>query len=150
MIWIQVQFLKFSTLLHFISWYQSRLEALFYSFSIFIFLFQPSSFLNVSIRSQQCLCWWCFREWWVSKPSYWEYWTFTTSKILVSELCRPPGLSLSTVPLFGANYVSWKHEIIIALMAKWKFGFITGKMPRPTEESPNFEALIENDTMLKA
>ena len=51
-----------------------------------------------------------------------------------------PGLSLSSAPLTKLNYMSWKHEIITSLLAKGKLGFITRKLPMPTEEAPEFEA----------
>lgn len=36
------------------------------------------------------------------------------------------------------------------MLAKGKLGFITRKLPKPSEYSPDFEAWIENDSMLKA
>ncbi|XP_051144092.1 uncharacterized protein LOC127260403 [Andrographis paniculata] len=61
-----------------------------------------------------------------------------------------PNLSLSNVPLSGNNYFCWSHRVWNALLAKGKSGFITCKHLKPVEGSPEYDAWIEVDALVRA
>ncbi|XP_021664884.2 uncharacterized protein LOC110653516 [Hevea brasiliensis] len=58
------------------------------------------------------------------------------------------GMMLVSVPLNGRNYLAWRRSMVIALCAKDKMGFITGKVKKPSEDSPLFEKWKRADCMV--
>ncbi|KAJ8756043.1 hypothetical protein K2173_024590 [Erythroxylum novogranatense] len=59
-----------------------------------------------------------------------------------------PGMVLVTTPLNGNNYLSWSRAMRIALGAKLKLDFITGKCDRPQEDSPDYDRWCRVDFMV--
>ncbi|KAL0325488.1 UNVERIFIED_CONTAM: hypothetical protein Sradi_5118100 [Sesamum radiatum] len=55
---------------------------------------------------------------------------------------------LVSTPLNGRNYMAWSRAMRIALGAKMKLGFITGKCVRPDENSDDFEKWMRVDCMV--
>ncbi|KAL0410620.1 UNVERIFIED_CONTAM: hypothetical protein Slati_3651700 [Sesamum latifolium] len=75
------------------------------------------------------------------------------TKPKVSELLEllssdHPGMVLVSTPLNGRNYMGWSRAMRIALGAKMKLGFITGKCVRPDENSDDFEKWMRVDCMV--
>lgn len=50
-----------------------------------------------------------------------------------------PGAVITSVLFTGDNYNEWSTELLNALRAKRKLGFIDGSIPKPSIEDPNFE-----------
>ncbi|KAL0342506.1 UNVERIFIED_CONTAM: hypothetical protein Scaly_1913200 [Sesamum calycinum] len=50
-----------------------------------------------------------------------------------------PGLTLSSSPLDGSNFLGWSQLVYVSLGAKLKFRFINGSFPRPVVGSKNFK-----------
>ncbi|KAG7536483.1 GAG-pre-integrase domain [Arabidopsis suecica] len=50
-----------------------------------------------------------------------------------------PGALISQVSLNGDNYNEWATEMLNALQAKRKTGFINGSIPKPPANDPNYE-----------
>ncbi|KAL9814388.1 putative retrotransposon Copia-like protein [Arabidopsis thaliana] len=59
-----------------------------------------------------------------------------------------PGAMISSVYLSGENYNAWSTEMINALQAKRKIGFINGSIPKPQSTDPNFENWIAVNSMI--
>ncbi|XP_058004034.1 uncharacterized protein LOC131180686 [Hevea brasiliensis] len=59
-----------------------------------------------------------------------------------------PGLSLVSVPLNCMNYLTWSRSMVIALCAKDKLGFITGKVEKPPDNFNLFEKWRRVDCMV--
>ncbi|KAG7599315.1 Ribonuclease H-like superfamily [Arabidopsis suecica] len=59
-----------------------------------------------------------------------------------------PGAIISSVELNGDNYNQWKTEMMNALQAKRKTGFINGTIPRPPPDNPNFENWTAVNSMI--
>ncbi|KAG7557929.1 Integrase catalytic core [Arabidopsis suecica] len=56
-----------------------------------------------------------------------------------------PGIIISRPLLRGPNYEAWATNIRLALTARKKFGFADGSIPKPGEDSENFELTIEEN-----
>ena len=50
-----------------------------------------------------------------------------------------PGSMITSVTLTGDNYNQWANEMLNALQAKRKIGFINGTLLKPTMESSDYE-----------
>lgn len=61
-----------------------------------------------------------------------------------------PGICLVSKPLNGANYNSWSRAMRIALGAKKKYGFVTGKIKRPEIGEENYDDWEEVDLMVQS
>ncbi|XP_021615818.1 uncharacterized protein LOC110617383 [Manihot esculenta] len=59
-----------------------------------------------------------------------------------------PGIKLVSNPLTGPNYLSWTRSMIIALRAKDKLGFVTGKISKPNSDAPEYKKWITVDSMI--
>ncbi|XP_058002171.1 uncharacterized protein LOC131179367 [Hevea brasiliensis] len=59
-----------------------------------------------------------------------------------------PGMVLVSSPLTGDNYFIWSRSMMIALRAKDKLSFITGKHDKSEESSPYYEKWIKADSMV--
>ncbi|KAL0388423.1 UNVERIFIED_CONTAM: Retrovirus-related Pol polyprotein from transposon RE2 [Sesamum radiatum] len=69
------------------------------------------------------------------------------SELLELQSSDHPGMVLVSTPLNGRNYMAWSRAMRIALGAKMKLGFITGKCVRPDENSDDFEKWMRVDCM---
>ncbi|KAL0439798.1 UNVERIFIED_CONTAM: hypothetical protein Slati_2462800 [Sesamum latifolium] len=58
------------------------------------------------------------------------------------------GLSLSSLPLDGSNFLAWSKSIYVSLGTKLKLGFIDGSFPMPAAGSKNFEQWRRVDLMV--
>ncbi|KAL0351159.1 UNVERIFIED_CONTAM: Retrovirus-related Pol polyprotein from transposon RE2 [Sesamum radiatum] len=70
------------------------------------------------------------------------------SELLELQSSDHPGMVLVSTPLNGRNYMAWSRAMRIALGAKMKLGFITGKCVRPDENSDDFEKWMRVDCMV--
>ncbi|KAL0454918.1 UNVERIFIED_CONTAM: hypothetical protein Slati_0831000 [Sesamum latifolium] len=70
------------------------------------------------------------------------------SELLELQSSDHPGMVLVSTPLTGRNYMGWIRAMRIALGAKMKLGFITGKCARPHENSDDFEKWMRVDCMV--
>ena len=59
-----------------------------------------------------------------------------------------PGLVFVTSIFNGENFTEWKRSMALALSAKNKLGFITGKYKIPNESSPYFDHWQRCDDMV--
>ncbi|KAK4395939.1 hypothetical protein Sango_1748200 [Sesamum angolense] len=59
-----------------------------------------------------------------------------------------PGMTLVSNPLNGTNFLDWSRSMRIALGAKMKLGYINGKIPKPSEDSEEFERWNRADCMV--
>nr|AAD19784.1 putative retroelement pol polyprotein [Arabidopsis thaliana] len=59
-----------------------------------------------------------------------------------------PGAVISSVELNGDNYNQWATEMLNALQAKRKTGFINGTIPRPPPNDPNYENWTAVNSMI--
>lgn len=59
-----------------------------------------------------------------------------------------PGSMITSVHLKGENYNEWSMEMLNALRAKKKSGFIDGSLPQPTEGNENLEAWLSVNSMI--
>nr|XP_023919946.1 uncharacterized protein LOC112031483 [Quercus suber] len=60
-----------------------------------------------------------------------------------------PGNILVTQPLLGMkNYQSWSRDMVLALTAKKKIGFVNGKIEKPKVDSPLYEDWESCNTMV--
>ncbi|KAL2227763.1 UNVERIFIED_CONTAM: Retrovirus-related Pol polyprotein from transposon RE2 [Sesamum indicum] len=48
-------------------------------------------------------------------------------------------LALTSSPLDGTNFLTWRRAVYVSLGTKMKLGFIDGSFPQPAPGSPNFE-----------
>lgn len=62
-----------------------------------------------------------------------------TNSALQPQNTNNLGLVLVSVLLNGLNHLTWSWSMKIALCAKEKLGFITGKVPKPPENSAMYE-----------
>lgn len=59
-----------------------------------------------------------------------------------------PGALITSVTFTGDNYNEWSTELINALKAKRKIGFIDGTIPKPSITDPNFELWSSVNSMI--
>ncbi|KAK4383884.1 hypothetical protein Sango_2739700 [Sesamum angolense] len=59
-----------------------------------------------------------------------------------------PGMVLVTSPLNGRNFSAWSRAVKIALGAKLKLGFITGKCKKPAVDSEHYKQWVRIDCMV--
>lgn len=59
-----------------------------------------------------------------------------------------PGALITSVKLKGDNYNEWALEMMNALRAKKKNGFIDGTLSKPTEDSPELESWLSVNSMI--
>ncbi|XP_010451547.1 PREDICTED: uncharacterized protein LOC104733681 [Camelina sativa] len=59
-----------------------------------------------------------------------------------------PGSMISSVLLTGDNYNEWATEMLNALQAKRKTGFINGTIPKPAGDDPNLENRMTVNSMI--
>ena len=59
-----------------------------------------------------------------------------------------PGSMITSVHLKGDNYNEWSMEMLNALRAKKKSGFIDGSLPHPAEGDENLEAWLSANLMI--
>ena len=59
-----------------------------------------------------------------------------------------PGAVITSVQLNGDNYNEWSSEMLNALQAKRKLGFINGTLKKPDEGSPDLENWLAVNSML--
>ena len=59
-----------------------------------------------------------------------------------------PGALITSVQLKGDNYNEWAMEMMNALRAKKKNGFIDGTLSKPTEDSPDLESWLSVNSMI--
>lgn len=59
-----------------------------------------------------------------------------------------PGALITSVQLKGDNYNEWAMEMVNALRAKKKFGFVDGTLPKPTEDGSELEAWLSVNSMI--
>ncbi|KAK4411591.1 Retrovirus-related Pol polyprotein from transposon RE2 [Sesamum angolense] len=58
------------------------------------------------------------------------------------------GLSLSSIPLDGSNFLVWSRSIYVSLGMRMKLGFIDGSFPQPATGSKTFEQWRRVDLMV--
>ncbi|KAL0315708.1 UNVERIFIED_CONTAM: hypothetical protein Sradi_5449000 [Sesamum radiatum] len=58
------------------------------------------------------------------------------------------GLSLSSIPLDGSNFLVWSRSIYVSLGTRMKLGFIDGSFPQPATGSKTFEQWRRVDLMV--
>lgn len=59
-----------------------------------------------------------------------------------------PGAVITSVKLNGENYNEWSSEMVNALQAKRKLGFIKGTLKKPDEESPDHDHWLTVNSMI--
>lgn len=59
-----------------------------------------------------------------------------------------PGAMITSVKLKGDNYNEWAMEMMNALRAKKKNGFIDGTLPKPSGDSPDLEPWLSVNSMI--
>lgn len=59
-----------------------------------------------------------------------------------------PNMKLVSILLTGPNYLSWTRSMLLALRAKEKIGFVTGKIAKPPVDSPMHEKWLTVDSMV--
>lgn len=59
-----------------------------------------------------------------------------------------PGTKISSVQLNGENYNEWSSEMVNALQAKRKLGFIKGTLKKPDENSPDLDNWLTVNSMI--
>lgn len=59
-----------------------------------------------------------------------------------------PGAMITSVVLTGENYNQWANEMLNALQAKRKVGFINGSLKKPAQDDPNYENWIAVNSMI--
>ncbi|XP_021626904.1 uncharacterized protein LOC110625576 [Manihot esculenta] len=59
-----------------------------------------------------------------------------------------PNLKLVSFLLTGPNYLSWTRSMLLALRAKEKMGFVTGKIAKSPVDSPMHEKWLTVDSMV--
>ncbi|KAL0433233.1 UNVERIFIED_CONTAM: Retrovirus-related Pol polyprotein from transposon RE1 [Sesamum latifolium] len=59
-----------------------------------------------------------------------------------------PGMSLTSIPLDGSNFLTWSRSVKISLGAKMKLSFINGKIKKPEETDQTYEQWIRADYMV--
>lgn len=59
-----------------------------------------------------------------------------------------PGATITSVLLNGENYNEWSSELINALQAKRKTGFVNGSLPKPNLDSPDLENWLAMNSMI--
>ncbi|XP_056852888.1 uncharacterized protein LOC130502099 [Raphanus sativus] len=59
-----------------------------------------------------------------------------------------PGSVITSVMLTGENYNQWANEMLNALQAKRKTGFINGTLKKPSVEDPDYENWIAVNSMI--
>jgi hypothetical protein len=52
-----------------------------------------------------------------------------------------PGTVIVSQPLYGDNFITWRRSMMMALVAKNKFGFVDGSIPKPSHTDPSFSCL---------
>ena len=60
-------------------------------------------------------------------------WTVTPSSPFYLASGDQPGNVITHITFTGDNYVSWARAMTISLRARRKFGFVEGKIPKPTD-----------------
>ncbi|KAL1196035.1 hypothetical protein V5N11_030099 [Cardamine amara subsp. amara] len=59
-----------------------------------------------------------------------------------------PGAMISAVQLTGENYAEWATEMMNALRAKRKTGFVDGSIPQPKEAGSELESWTSVNSMV--
>lgn len=59
-----------------------------------------------------------------------------------------PGALITYVTFTGDNYNEWSTELVNAIKAKRKLGFIDGSIPKPSIDDPNFELWSSVNSMI--
>lgn len=59
-----------------------------------------------------------------------------------------PGMSLTTTPFDGTNFIAWSRQVNLALGAKLKVGFIDGSIVKPEEGSSDLARWSRADRMV--
>lgn len=59
-----------------------------------------------------------------------------------------PGALITYVVFTGDNYNEWSTELVNALRAKRKLGFLDGKIPKPAADDPKFELWSSVNSMI--
>jgi hypothetical protein len=59
-----------------------------------------------------------------------------------------PGTVLVSQQLNGDNFVTWKRSMDMALVAKNKFGFVDGSLPKPPVGDPNLRSWVRCNNMV--
>ncbi|KAL2228354.1 UNVERIFIED_CONTAM: hypothetical protein Sindi_1815100 [Sesamum indicum] len=70
------------------------------------------------------------------------------SEMMKMQITENPGMCLVSSVLNGKNYLSWSRSIDVALGAKMKLSFISGKSLKPHEDADDYEQSIRNDCMV--
>lgn len=58
------------------------------------------------------------------------------------------GALITSVQLKGENYNEWAMEMMNALRAKKKSGFVDGSLPKPAEDSPDLESWLSVNSLI--
>jgi hypothetical protein len=69
-------------------------------------------------------------------------------KLLQLHPTDAPGLALVTKLLTENNFQSWSQAMRFALGAKKKLRFVQGAVPKPDEDSPEYEQWLDVDMMV--
>lgn len=59
-----------------------------------------------------------------------------------------PGAKITQVMLNGDNYNLWANEMVNALQAKRKIGFINGTVEKPSSDGPDYESWVAVNSMV--
>ena len=59
-----------------------------------------------------------------------------------------PGMSLTTVPFNGTNFLGWSRQIKVALGAKNKLGFLDGSCHKPDPSSHDLQRWTRCDYLI--
>lgn len=59
-----------------------------------------------------------------------------------------PGAVITPVVLNGENYNLWANEMLNALQAKRKVGFVNGAVKKPSSDSPDYESWVAVNSMV--
>ncbi|KAL0458915.1 UNVERIFIED_CONTAM: hypothetical protein Slati_0518700 [Sesamum latifolium] len=69
-------------------------------------------------------------------------------EIMKIQPSNNPGMSLTSIPLDGSNFLTWSRSVKISLGAKMKLSFINGKIKKPEESDQTYEQWIRADYMV--
>jgi hypothetical protein len=59
-----------------------------------------------------------------------------------------PGSVIVSHPLHGDNFITWRRSMMMALVAKNKFGFIVGSIVKPSAIDPSLPGWVRCNNML--
>ncbi|XP_070055067.1 uncharacterized protein [Nicotiana tomentosiformis] len=76
--------------------------------------------------------------------------TIDPSHPLYVHLSDSPGSQLVSVPFSGCGFVLWISSMLTSLSAKNKLGFLDGRVPQPSPDSPYYPYWKRCNDMVKA